>query len=540
MTRNAVLLFSCDSIPDDIIRERYAGWDILTPHQVKSWVRDGSVHSRFRRYDTVQLHAPSLAGSTPPLLAGAAAIFLGRRTALADNESAREPFGLGPWLGIVLRHLADGLSLPGKLREIGRRLDRLESAVAVRKRPRLDLAKGAPVYLRSDLIYGLHAGGSVGHIAGVVNNLESCSARPHFFTTAAIPTVREDIPCTIVAPEDKRYWTHREMSALCFSETFTARVAEGVAPDRTSFIYQRYCLNNTSGLELSLRCGVPFVLEYNGSEVWISRHWGQPLHREALSLRIERLNLEAADCIVVVSEALRDTLAEQGVAPGKILVNPNGVDTGVYRPDRSGAKVRERLSLDGKTVIGFIGSFGRWHGAEVLAEAFGLMLRARPELADELRLLFIGDGLMRAEAEAVVQRHGVAGQVTFTGIVPQAEGPELLAACDILASPHVPNPDGTPFFGSPTKLFEYMAMGRGIAASDLDQIGQVLEHGRTALLSQPGDAAALADNLLALCDDPDLRGRLGRAARERALREHGWDRHVERIMDKLSILCNET
>ena len=55
----------------------------------------------------------------------------------------------------------------------------------------------------------------------------------------------------------------------------------------------------------------------------------------------------------------------------------------------------------------------------------------------------------------------------LTGLVPQEDGPEHLAACDILASPHVPNADGTPFFGSPTKLFEYMAMGKGIVASNL-------------------------------------------------------------------------
>src|SRR5206468_9930424 len=63
---------------------------------------------------------------------------------------------------------------------------------------------------------------------------------------------------------------------------------------------------------------------------------------------------------------------------------------------------------------------------------------------------------------------------TLVGLVPQGEAPSYLAAADVLLSPHVANPDGTRFFGSPTKLFEYMAMGRAIVASELEQIGEVL------------------------------------------------------------------
>ncbi len=59
----------------------------------------------------------------------------------------------------------------------------------------------------------------------------------------------------------------------------------------------------------------------------------------------------------------------------------------------------------------------------------------------------------------------------------QSEAPTYLAISDIVVSPTVPNPDGSPFFGSPTKLFEYMAMGKPIVASDLDQIGEVLTPG---------------------------------------------------------------
>jgi glycosyltransferase involved in cell wall biosynthesis len=118
--------------------------------------------------------------------------------------------------------------------------------------------------------------------------------------------------------------------------------------------------------------------------------------------------------------------------------------------------------------------------------------------------------------------------------VPQAETPELLAACDLCVSPHVPNEDGSPFFGSPTKLFEYLASGRAVIASDLGQIGEVLEHDRNAWLVPPGDAVALADALVRLADDPALRRRLGDAGRDDACRRFSWTAHVERILERLT------
>jgi glycosyltransferase involved in cell wall biosynthesis len=147
----------------------------------------------------------------------------------------------------------------------------------------------------------------------------------------------------------------------------------------------------------------------------------------------------------------------------------------------------------------------------------------------------IGDGGRMPDVRAAIARHGIADIVTLAGIVPQREGPRYLAACDILASPHVPNADGTPFFGSPTKLFEYMAMGKGIVASDLDQIGDVLEHGRAALMVKPGDPDALAAGLRTLVDDPARRDALGREARRLAVERHTWRAHTARIVEALKV-----
>jgi glycosyltransferase involved in cell wall biosynthesis len=109
--------------------------------------------------------------------------------------------------------------------------------------------------------------------------------------------------------------------------------------------------------------------------------------------------------------------------------------------------------------------------------------------------------------------------------------PALLDACDILLSPHVPLEDGSEFFGSPTKLFEYMAMGKGIVASRLGQIGDVLKDEKTALLVEPGNAQQLAEAILRLDTSRELREKLGLAAREAAIASHTWKINAQRVLD---------
>jgi len=121
--------------------------------------------------------------------------------------------------------------------------------------------------------------------------------------------------------------------------------------------------------------------------------------------------------------------------------------------------------------------------------------------------------------------------VIFTGSVPHRSVRAYLDSADILVSPHVPMPGGTPFFGSPTKLFEYMAMGKAIAASALDQLADVLEHNVTAVLVRPGDPADLAGAIRQLAAGAPFRSELGRNAREAALARHTWRRNARRVLN---------
>jgi glycosyltransferase involved in cell wall biosynthesis len=118
------------------------------------------------------------------------------------------------------------------------------------------------------------------------------------------------------------------------------------------------------------------------------------------------------------------------------------------------------------------------------------------------------------------------GKVIFTGSLPSEKVVEYLDASDILVSPHIPMPDGSRFFGSPTKLFEYMAMGKGIVASRLEQLAEVLEHDRTGWLVTPGDVEELTGAIRGLALDPAKRESLGMAARREAVELHSWARNV--------------
>ena len=209
-----------------------------------------------------------------------------------------------------------------------------------------------------------------------------------------------------------------------------------------------------------------------------------------------------------------------------MLVNPNGVDTERLNPDIDGSEISKRCKFNGRIVVGFIGTFGKWHGADFLASAVKFIVEQNPNI----RFLFVGDGLTMPEAKNIIKKDNLEEFVVLTGIVPQEDAPKYLAACDILASPHLPMEDGSEFFGSPTKLFEYMAMGKGIVASDLGQISEVLKDNVNAVLVEPGNKNELIEGILKLAANKTLREKLGKKAREDVIANYTWQKNVERVI----------
>ncbi|MDQ3472337.1 MAG: glycosyltransferase, partial [Acidobacteriota bacterium] len=343
-------------------------------------------------------------------------------------------------------------------------LARLEKEVENRNPPSRALLSDGQLritYLRATPGPGTQAGGAASHIKGVIEGLLELGTEVQLISNDELVGLDPaTIPLTKIGP--KLLGSTRAVFDINNNAMFTRGSAALVQKSPPDFIYQRYARFSWAGVVASLVSARPLFLEYNGSEVWVGRHWDRVSNLDLLE-RYERLNLAAATRIFVVSEVDRRNLEQAGVAAEKIIVNSNGVDTEVFRPDVGGAEVRDELGLeDEEQLVGFVGSFGPWHGVMVLAEAIKRIPAALP-----LKFLLIGDGALQVEMKQMLSEETEQGRVIFQGAVSHKEVPGLLDACDILVSPHIPLAAGADFFGSPTKLFEYMAMGKGIVASRL-------------------------------------------------------------------------
>jgi glycosyltransferase involved in cell wall biosynthesis len=462
----------------------------------------------------------------PMLLKWTGLVHRCRETILADASGSFEVNSRTAFLGLLPRSLISALAdvlvfacawIGLQLFQVWLKLGREPEA---RVSP-LDLAFLFPSQAGLDV-----PGGALTHVTGFLSGLVQEGARTAAFSGRPLQTA-----CDVHhISASCHLHLFREAATLSYNIRFIAAARKLLTHKRARLLYQRHGRFVFAGALLSRLMGIPLVLEYNASEDWLAKHWDPTRFSPWLRL-CERVSVKAASLVVVVSNPLKQQLMEVGVPAERILVNPNAVDPEWFHPNCGGAKVRQDLGIRSKDiVVCFVGTFSYWHGVGVLEQAIRSLLDKSQHAGCPLKFLLVGDGPLAPQLRNALEPYAPNGQVTFTGAIPHRSVRTYLDAADILVSPHVHMPDGRPFFGSPTKLFEYMAMGKAIAASALDQISDVLECGGTALLVRPGDPRELAEAIQRLAANAQLRIELGRNARETALARHTWRQNARRVL----------
>ncbi len=374
------------------------------------------------------------------------------------------------------------------------------------------------------------------HIRGVAGGLEELG---HQVTIVGPPgVVVESGEAQSVSGAAPKSWKPRlweQFSRRCPEALFElAEVGYGLAAfprlSRTcrragaDAVYERYAYFNLAGLLAARARRVPLLLEVNDTvEVERERH-GHRLLLRGLARRMENRVFKGAAALFVVSTYLRELLIARGLPAGKIVVTPNAIDPRHFDPQRGAAAgIRERLGLQGRVVVGFVGSFLSWHGIELLMRVLPRILERHTAAA----FLLVGDGSRRAAAEAEVRALGLEDRVRFTGHVPHAAVPDYLAARDVGLMPHSNR------FGSPVKIFEYMAMGVVPVGPRFGPLEEAIDDGVNGLLFNAGDEDGLEDGIDRLLSEPAARRRMAAAARARVLERHLWVHNAAAIMDRV-------
>ena len=307
----------------------------------------------------------------------------------------------------------------------------------------------------------------------------------------------------------------KEIRGMLYATSMRHRMLEYFQDWQPDAIYERYSLLATAGVELAQHLKIPHILEVNA-----------PLSKEAAEHRAvafqhtieatERRILNTTSHVVSVSEPIRQWAKSLGVAVEQISVMPNGVN--IERFERLSDVVTRQLLRDHRPVVGFVGTLKAWHGTPTLIRALGYIARVNGH-NHAPQLLIVGDGPQREMLEQLATDEGVAELVVFTGSVPHNDISSWISRMDISVAPY---DDLQNFYFSPLKVYEYMAAGKAIVASNIGQIAECLTDRVDGLLYHPGDVTSLADKIMTLLENKPLRDALGQNARRNAVANHSW------------------
>lgn len=275
---------------------------------------------------------------------------------------------------------------------------------------------------------------------------------------------------------------------------------------------------------------IPWIIEADSAEVYEYRKFYT--HYKKLPMvdsLIERFNIRATQEVFVVSNLVKKYYVDQGGDPRKIHVIPNGADEEKITPFHKNEDLLEQYRLSGEIVIGFIGSFHYWHGIDNLMQ----IMKAILQTEKSVKFLLVGSGGVREkDLHEFVSKNGFQNSVIFAGLVPHEEMGKYVSIMDIVLAPY---PYLDFFYFSPMKLYEYMAAGKAVVASNIGQIAEVIQNRVNGLLYDPDRVDEMVSGIKELVENEEFRLKLGQNARRDIETKHSWTMRGK----ELSKLCEK-
>lgn len=274
---------------------------------------------------------------------------------------------------------------------------------------------------------------------------------------------------------------------------------------------------NFSALVASRRRRLPFVLFAEAPMEYEYRLFYPQYYRyPRLTRGVEGHLVRSADQVICISEILKGYLMQYDTPAAKLHVVPNGVDHLHFAPREPDPEFMASFNLEGRVVIGYIGSFEFFSNIDLFLRLAQKIIKAH----DQVVFLFVGKGRVDDALRSGAEAAGLGPHFIFAGSMPHNLIPRLLSVMDIVISPYK---EDYLFYGSSMKLLEYMAGGKAVLFPALGQIKELICDGYNGMLYEPGDRETMGSKLLELIAHDDLRRRLGLMARRTIENNWTWD-----------------
>ncbi|UCE26441.1 MAG: glycosyltransferase [Candidatus Coatesbacteria bacterium] len=293
-------------------------------------------------------------------------------------------------------------------------------------------------------------------------------------------------------------------------------------------IMERFLTLNGLGTIAAAITGAPLLLEVNSphlEEVYLRWNVEGKVAGRALERWVDA-QFKRADIAFAPNPAIIRPVCRERAR--KILwgVDENSFGRNLRESDETRA-IRERLNLEGRFAVFFVGSFHPWQGVADLPAIIGETAKQ----ISNVKFVLAGDGPLHRDIVEKIASAGMSDRAVFLGRQPHSRLPYLIAAADAALAPfndaYYPPLAEFGFFWAPTKVLEYAASGLPVVTADYPVLDEIVPPGGGGILVRPGEPTAYAEALAELAADPAKREAMGAFAETHVKENFGWRRHAE-------------
>lgn len=341
---------------------------------------------------------------------------------------------------------------------------------------------------------------------------------------------QSDAPSIKTSGSDDKWWESKKPRILSkyghaikrILKNFSYWVKESriLKQEKPDIIIVRPLIYSFSAVILARIFKIPVIVEVNAPIAFeVKNSEKQRIQFLWLIYYIEKLNMRLADAVIVVTDTLKDYISlNYRISKDKIFVNQNGVDPKVFFPKEKDERILQEYKLRNRTVIGFVGSFTPWHGVTSLVQ---VILSMQP-FYKNLTLILVGNGPLREEISEFIKEKKLEEQIILIGQIRHDEIMNYISVMDITVMPC------SNFYGSPLKVFEYMAMGKAVIAPNNGPLREIITHNVDGCLINDS-SVDFEKTLRFLIERDDVRKELEIKARKRIVSNFTWDDNAKRV-----------